>query len=79
MRTPLGKSGIVSGMNTRRVRGDYARFMTTPRVHNHAPARAGNIVEADVIFAAVEVVTLFDNFHFLQGAMGACDQTLIIF
>ena len=76
MRAPLGECRIICRMNTRRIRGDDARFMTTARVHYHFPSRAGNILEADVIFTAVEVVTLLNIIHFLQRAMGTRDETL---
>lgn len=80
MRAPLSECRIIRRMNTGRISGDDARFMTTARVHyNSPPPAAGNIVEADVIFTAVEVVTLFDIINFLQRAMGTRDETLMMF
>ena len=52
--------------------------MTTTRVDCYTPSCAGDEIKRDVIFTAVEVITLNDIINILQGAMGTGDQTLKI-
>ena len=64
---PIFVDFVVGRVNARRV----GYFVTTPCIDGHAPPRAGNEFEVDVIFTAVEVRTHFTLtvFHFTMGAI----------
>ena len=53
--------------------------MTTTRIDCYTPSSTGDEIKRDVIFTAVEIITLNYIINILEGAMGTCDQTLNFF